>query len=177
VKTSSRSYWSAGAAGPVVSTGSGVIVSLVHDALGIDPHVAGEQNWQDRALCAQTDPEAFFPEKGGSTREAKRVCCACDVRAECLQYAFDHDERFGIWGGLSERERRRLHRTAPGDVAVPQPAVRGQLCPGCSQVKPLTAFHRNASHKSGYASRCAECINTALRARRDAQQRGLDLVA
>lgn len=69
-----------------------------------------EQDWQERALCAQTDPEAFFPEKGGSTREAKRICAGCEVRAECLEFALAHDERFGIWGGLSERERRRLKR-------------------------------------------------------------------
>jgi hypothetical protein len=43
-----------------------------------------ELSWQERSLCAQTDPEAFFPEKGGSTREAKRVCMSCDVRSECL---------------------------------------------------------------------------------------------
>jgi WhiB family transcriptional regulator, redox-sensing transcriptional regulator len=71
-----------------------------------------EASWQERALCAQTDPEAFFPEKGGSTREAKRICTGCEVRGECLQYALEHDERFGIWGGLSERERRRLKRRA-----------------------------------------------------------------
>jgi WhiB family redox-sensing transcriptional regulator len=71
-----------------------------------------EQSWQERALCAQTDPEAFFPEKGGSTREAKRICTGCEVRTECLEYALEHDERFGIWGGLSERERRRLKRRA-----------------------------------------------------------------
>lgn len=69
-----------------------------------------EEGWQERALCAQTDPEAFFPEKGGSTREAKRICSGCEVKAECLDYALAHDERFGIWGGLSERERRRLRR-------------------------------------------------------------------
>ncbi|MGZ8749825.1 MAG: WhiB family transcriptional regulator [Pseudonocardia sp.] len=73
---------------------------------------AEEPDWQERALCAQTDPEAFFPEKGGSTREAKRICSGCDVRAECLEYALAADERFGIWGGLSERERRRLRRAA-----------------------------------------------------------------
>lgn len=67
-------------------------------------------SWQERALCAQTDPEAFFPEKGGSTREAKKVCQACEVRVECLEYALAQDERFGIWGGLSERERRRLKK-------------------------------------------------------------------
>ncbi|NIH78687.1 WhiB family redox-sensing transcriptional regulator [Amycolatopsis viridis] len=68
--------------------------------------------WQDRALCAQTDPEAFFPEKGGSTREAKRICQGCEVKGECLEYALAHDERFGIWGGLSERERRKLKKRA-----------------------------------------------------------------
>lgn len=69
-------------------------------------------SWYASGLCAQTDPEAFFPEKGGSTREAKRVCRVCDVRQECLEYALANDERFGIWGGLSERERRRLKRQA-----------------------------------------------------------------
>ena len=70
----------------------------------------GAFGWQEQALCAQTDPEAFFPEKGGSTREAKRICQSCEVKAECLEYALENDERFGIWGGLSERERRRLKR-------------------------------------------------------------------
>jgi WhiB family redox-sensing transcriptional regulator len=68
--------------------------------------------WQTDALCAQTDPEAFFPEKGGSTRDAKRICTSCEVRSQCLEYALQNDERFGIWGGLSERERRRLKRRA-----------------------------------------------------------------
>ncbi len=72
----------------------------------------GLLSWQDQALCAQTDPEAFFPEKGGSTREAKRICVGCEVKQECLEYALMQDERFGIWGGLSERERRRLKRKA-----------------------------------------------------------------
>src|SRR4029453_2722082 len=74
--------------------------------------IEDELSWQERALCAQTDPEAFFPEKGGSTREAKKVCLGCEVRAECLEYALLHDERFGIWGGLSERERRKLKKRA-----------------------------------------------------------------
>ncbi|CAG7844815.1 Transcriptional regulator WhiB [Pseudoclavibacter triregionum] len=68
--------------------------------------------WQADALCAQVDPEAFFPEKGGSTRDAKRICSSCEVRAECLEWALENDERFGIWGGLSERERRKLRRGA-----------------------------------------------------------------
>ena len=79
-------------------------------ALGDDD--GGLLSWQEQALCAQTDPEAFFPEKGGSTREAKRICVGCEVKGECLEYALGQDERFGIWGGLSERERRRLRRRA-----------------------------------------------------------------
>jgi WhiB family transcriptional regulator, redox-sensing transcriptional regulator len=67
-------------------------------------------DWMRQAHCAQTDPEAFFPEQGRSAREGKGVCLACPVRAECLDYALEHNERFGIWGGLTERERRRLRR-------------------------------------------------------------------
>ncbi|AJT42749.1 transcription factor WhiB [Psychromicrobium lacuslunae] len=77
-----------------------------------DPADEGELGWQADALCAQTDPEAFFPEKGGSTRDAKKVCGSCNVRSQCLEYALSNDERFGIWGGLSERERRRLRKRA-----------------------------------------------------------------
>ncbi|MCV7077857.1 WhiB family transcriptional regulator [Mycobacterium szulgai] len=80
------------------------------EAFEPEPEPIPADQWQDRALCAQTDPEAFFPEKGGSTREAKKICLGCEVRHECLEYALAHDERFGIWGGLSERERRRLKR-------------------------------------------------------------------
>ena len=79
--------------------------------LSLVPSDSEPAGWQEKALCAQTDPEAFFPEKGGSTREAKRVCSSCEVRAECLEYALENDERFGIWGVLSERERRRMRRS------------------------------------------------------------------
>jgi WhiB family redox-sensing transcriptional regulator len=81
---------------------------------GLRPQLEADDNplsWQTDALCAQTDPEAFFPEKGGSTRDAKRICTSCEVKAQCLEYALQNDERFGIWGGLSERERRRLRRS------------------------------------------------------------------
>ena len=77
---------------------------------GADTDETGLLAWQEQALCAQTDPEAFFPEKGGSTREAKKVCLTCEVQAECLEYALQNDERFGIWGGMSERERRKLKK-------------------------------------------------------------------
>jgi WhiB family redox-sensing transcriptional regulator len=80
--------------------------------LGLGDLLGEVMEWQERALCAQTDPEAFFPEKGGSTREAKRICSGCEVRTECLEYALANDERFGIWGGMSERERRKQRRRA-----------------------------------------------------------------
>lgn len=65
-------------------------------------------DWQTRALCSQTDPEAFFPEQGGSPHLAKRICGRCEVKDDCLRHALDHNERYGIWGGLSEQERRNL---------------------------------------------------------------------
>lgn len=70
----------------------------------------GPQRWQERANCLGVDPDLFFPERGASTREAKGVCRGCEVRVECLEYALDNGEKFGIWGGLSERERRRVRR-------------------------------------------------------------------
>ena len=87
----------------------------MHELFVIDGMLDGEVgeeegalSWQERSLCAQTDPEAFFPEKGGSTREAKKVCVGCEVRSECLEYALANDERFGFGGRVSERERRQL---------------------------------------------------------------------
>jgi len=68
--------------------------------------------WMDDALCAQVDPEAFFPEKGQPSTDAKRVCASCDVQAQCLAYAIRHNETSGIWGGLSVKERRALTRGA-----------------------------------------------------------------
>jgi WhiB family redox-sensing transcriptional regulator len=66
--------------------------------------------WQARANCMGVDPELFFPERGSSTREAKEVCRGCVVRMECLEFAIANSEKFGIWGGMSERERRRVRR-------------------------------------------------------------------
>ena len=70
----------------------------------------GDRGWQIQANCLGVDPDLFFPERGASTREAKAVCRACVVREDCLEYALVNGEKFGIWGGLSERERRRLRR-------------------------------------------------------------------
>ena len=66
--------------------------------------------WRHAALCAQTDPEAFFPRVGTSPRAAQQVCMACPVRTDCLTAALENNERYGIWGGTTETQRRRLRR-------------------------------------------------------------------
>jgi WhiB family transcriptional regulator, redox-sensing transcriptional regulator len=65
-------------------------------------------SWQDLARCRETDAEIFFPEKGGSPRAARRICASCEVQEPCLEYALERDERFGIFGGLTTRQRDRL---------------------------------------------------------------------
>lgn len=74
----------------------------------------GSEPWMVDAVCAQVDPELWFPPKSGTSQPAKRICNgfkgspACPVRDECLTFALRHDERFGVWGGMSERERNRV---------------------------------------------------------------------
>lgn len=71
--------------------------------------------WMRDAICAQADPEAWYPEKGESTADAKKVCQGCPVRQVCLEFALEHKELFGVWGGLSVRDRRKL---SAGQVAA-----------------------------------------------------------
>lgn len=79
--------------------------------------------WREGALCAQVDPEVWFPRKGISSRRARNICAECPVRQECLSEALSQDSRHGMWGGLSERARRPLHAAVtkgadPEDVAL-----------------------------------------------------------
>jgi WhiB family redox-sensing transcriptional regulator len=75
-------------------------------------HAGVPQLLAAEGTCAQIgDTDLFYPDKGGSNKKAKAVCRACPVAAECLDYALANNERFGIWGGLSERERRKLTKT------------------------------------------------------------------
>jgi hypothetical protein len=60
------------------------------------------------AACAETDPELWFPEKGGATAAAKRICDGCEIRLSCLQWSIDRREQHGLWGGVSENQRKRL---------------------------------------------------------------------
>ena len=79
---------------------------------------AGLTNWQDFANCEGADSDIFFPGKGGSNKQAKKICRGCVVREECLTYALDHNEKHGIWGGMSERERRRINRQRALELAT-----------------------------------------------------------
>ena len=76
----------------------------------IEALAIGELSWQDYANCRGADADLFFPERGASTRKAKAICNECEVRGECLDFAIVNGEKFGIWGGMSERERRRVRR-------------------------------------------------------------------
>lgn len=124
----------------------------------LEQHIApsDRDSWQDLAICAQTDSEAFFPEKGGTTRPAKLICSQCPVRAkqlggsgECLDYALEHDERFGIWGGYSERERRRMKR---GQDITPKREThcsRGHAMPPAGHCKKCAHGRRQGIYQAG----------------------------
>jgi WhiB family redox-sensing transcriptional regulator len=68
-------------------------------------------------LCAETDPEAFFPDQGGSSRDAIRTCNRCELRDPCLAYALRDPRLFGVWGGTTERRRRQLRHDTKAAAA------------------------------------------------------------
>jgi len=69
-----------------------------------------EQEWMLRARCRQLSPSEFFPSDGVGVDKARQVCAQCPVRSECLEYALTYRIDHGVWGGASERERRRILR-------------------------------------------------------------------
>lgn len=79
--------------------------------VGLVGVIANREPWMEHATCGSSDPEAFFVEKGGSPLPAKRVCRLCPVQEECLKYAMEHNENWGIWGGLTAFERRNIRRS------------------------------------------------------------------
>ena len=68
------------------------------------------QDWMQHGNCRGTDPREFFPTGGSGVAAALRVCAECPVRTECLEYALENRIDQGVWGGASERERRRILR-------------------------------------------------------------------
>ena len=69
-----------------------------------------DTTWMSEGKCREVDPELFFPSDGVGVIKARKVCAQCPVQAQCLEYALDNQIEHGVWGGASERERRRLKR-------------------------------------------------------------------
>lgn len=70
--------------------------------------ISDERPWVVFGACREADPDLFFPTTREETEQALAVCASCPVRPECLEYALEAGERFGIWGGLTEKRRRKL---------------------------------------------------------------------
>jgi len=121
-------------------------------------NITTSPEWMTGGVCAQVDPELWFPEKGGSTQQAKALCACCPVRPECLAYALAHDERFGVWGGASERDRRRMKRT----TTRPQGASVRAPDPRTGVIRQLATTLTDPE----IAGRLGCCSRTVLRIRR-----------
>jgi hypothetical protein len=91
------------------NTGSQIVIRLLSKSKpGVAEATIGP--WTARAQCAETDPELFFPPKGDPATAARAICRRCPVREDCLAYALDAGEEYGIWGGLDPAERNNLRR-------------------------------------------------------------------
>ena len=73
-----------------------------------------DTTWMSEGKCREVDPEIFFPSDGVGVIKARKICAQCSVSAQCLEYALVNQVEHGVWGGTSERERRRLQRTRRG---------------------------------------------------------------
>jgi WhiB family redox-sensing transcriptional regulator len=71
---------------------------------------APPDHWQDRAACFGIEPDLFFPVSEDVAGPALAFCCSCRIREECLAWALKNGERYGVWGGLTEQQRRRMQR-------------------------------------------------------------------
>ena len=67
-------------------------------------------SWRFDGACVGVGPEVFYPESGKRPLEALALCAVCVVRSECLEYAIEHNQHWGVWGGLTERQRFALKR-------------------------------------------------------------------
>lgn len=81
-------------------------------ASNLPPLAEREQPWMRHGLCRGYEPSVFFPSDGAGVENARRICAECPVASECLEYALDYRIDHGVWGGVSERGRRRLLRTS-----------------------------------------------------------------
>ena len=119
--------------------------------------MTGGLAWQDDAACRGTDPELWFPSRGDSTTQQKAICAGCPVRAQCLEHAIVNVESFGIWGGTSERERRRIRaarrtktrRSSGWSHGTTYGYQRGCRCDACT----ATNSERQKRYRQGRALR------------------------
>lgn len=126
--------------------------------------------WMDQAACRHIDADLFFPARGESLEAAIAVCTECPVRAHCLAYALTNGERYGVWGGTSEKQRRQIRaerakrlglsgrRYLPGDTRPPidhgttagnaAHRARGEEpCPPCKEAQAAYVAERRAKRK------------------------------
>lgn len=136
-------------------------MSVVGDMLG---QIVNRQPWTAEALCAQVGAELFFVDKGENPQPAKDVCALCPVRRECLEYALSNDERFGVWGGKTERERRRLRREQRRDAPPLRLVGEGYACE--DRIGTLAGYRR---HRRAGESPCRSCRQA--QARRGSERR------
>lgn len=113
-----------------------------------------DESWRDKAACKGVDPKLFFPERGDDTVTPKRICASCPVAEPCLDYAMQLNEKFGIWGGASERQRRTLRRVRNVPVApkpiqhgMPGSYSRGCRCRLCTEAHSAYSYDRRAQRK------------------------------
>jgi WhiB family redox-sensing transcriptional regulator len=109
------------------------------------PPVPALAGWRYQAACRGADLSVFFPGRGESAEPARQICAGCPVRQSCLDYALSHGITHGIWGGLTERDRRplRVHHTAAArrkrDQAIAAAAAAGSTRAAISRAFGLTA--------------------------------------
>ena len=113
-------------------------------------------HWQDDALCAQVDADMFFPPRGDNGLNAKAVCELCPVKVQCAQFAADNNEPYGVWGGITEYERRRRKRVNPPTHS-----------PRCGTASGADRHYR---HNEQVCLPCRTAVRQANRARNQARR-------
>ena len=86
------------------------------------PETAADTPWADFGRCVGVDPDVFFPRHGQDAAPAKSLCRQCPVRSACLEWALDTNQKHGIWGGMTEGQRRRLRRPIIAHAEPVEPA-------------------------------------------------------
>ena len=123
-------------------------------------------DWRDGALCLQFDGDMWFPEKGASPAAAKLLCGRCEVRGECLEFALDTHEEFGIWGGLSTAR-------APG--IAPTPAAASSTGPGRSRSAVRSRRARLWPVPSGWGGSLMTAVHEVIARSGECLYRGADV--